>query len=426
MNILPKYKFGDFGKTLIRFASSQIISQFLRVASGFLVVSFIEPELYGQFTGVGVFMGYILLGHGGIINGLSRELPFELGRGNDEYGRQMASSVFVLSLLLSLLASLVFFFFAVFFFLQGDNLTGIIYLSYVVIGGLFLLNSQYLPTLYRTNKDFNSLSRQNILVGIGNLLTVVLVYFFSIYGLLARGILLAVYQFTLLYINKPYKISFKYSLSHYKTLIKTGIPIFMVGQINPLWATIMNNLIFSIGGATNYGLYALSTIVQSTVGVIPISFSGVIYPRMSIMLGEGKTIGQILKSNIKPLFFQFGVMLIIAFAGVLLLPIIIPEILPKYVNGIEAAQWMLFSPVMQSFGALNNIYNVVKKQKLYFVSLVFGAVAGSAFIFFSIQMYDFDLVIFPQGLLIGKFLQQGLSLLFISVLLKNERSENKS
>jgi len=56
--------------------------------SGFLVVSLIDPELYGQFTGIGVYTGYILLGHGGIINGLGRELPYELGRGNDNYARE--------------------------------------------------------------------------------------------------------------------------------------------------------------------------------------------------------------------------------------------------------------------------------------------------------------------------------------------------
>lgn len=422
MGLYTKYKFGNFGKTLISFASSQIISQFLRVTSGFLVVSFIDPKLYGQFTGIGVFLGYILLGHGGIINGLSRELPYELGRGNNEYARQMASSVFALSILLSLLASLAFFIFALLYFIKGDNLTSLIFLSYVIIGGLFLLNSQYLPTLYRTNKDFNSLSKQNILVGLGNLLSVLLVYYFSIYGLVARGVLLSIYQFTLLFSNKPYKVNLKYHLSHFKKLFKTGLPIFMVGQINPLWSTIVNNLIFSIGGPVNYGLYALSTIVQSTIGVIPVSFSGVIYPRMSIMLGEGKTIRHIIKSNIKPLYFQCGIMLLIATIGAILLPIVIPEILPKYTQGIEAAQWMLFVPVMQSFGSINNIYNVVKKQKWYFISLVFGAFVGSAYIFICITYYGFDLVIFPQGLLTGKFLQQSLSLLFITILLKNERA----
>ena len=78
-----KNKIGTFGEVLIKFASAQVISNFLRLISGLLVVRLLDPSLYGQYTGVGVFLGYILLGHGGIINGLGRELPFELGKGND-------------------------------------------------------------------------------------------------------------------------------------------------------------------------------------------------------------------------------------------------------------------------------------------------------------------------------------------------------
>ncbi|HBS85003.1 MAG: hypothetical protein A2W91_07190 [Bacteroidetes bacterium GWF2_38_335] len=407
------YKVGEFGKTLIKFATSQAFSNLLRVISGFLVISLIDPELYGNYSGVGVFLGYILLGHGGIINGLSRELPYELGKGNDEYARQMASSVFVLSIWISVFSSLVFLLFSLYYFIVGEYLFALIFLSYVIIAGLYLLNSQYLPVLYRTNNDFNSLSKQNIFVGIGNLASVALVYYFSIYGLMARGVFLAVYQFFLLYKNKPYKITFEFQWEHYKKLLKTGIPIFIVGQINPLWATILNSIIFSVGGAVNFGLYALSTIVNSTVGVIPTSFSGVIYPRMNIMYGQGKSISYILKSHLKPMFFQFGVMMIIALIGVFLLPVAVPLLIPKYIDGIEAAQWMLFSPVMLSFGVLNNIYNVVKKQQLYFLSILIGVFIGSAYILLQLYFNGFNLVFFPQGMIIGKFLQQGLSLFFI-------------
>ena len=78
-----KNKIGTFGNVLVKFASAQVISNFLRLISGFLVVRLLEPSIYGLYTGVGVYLGYILLGQGGIINGLGRELPFELGKGND-------------------------------------------------------------------------------------------------------------------------------------------------------------------------------------------------------------------------------------------------------------------------------------------------------------------------------------------------------
>ena len=386
--------------------------------SGFLIVRMLSPDQFGLYSGVGIYLGYILLGNFGIINGLGRELPYELGRGKNEYAKELASSVFVLVIFLSLLAMIFFLSFSIFCFVNNENILGLIFLSYAVVSAFYLLNKQFLPTLYRTNNDFNSLSRQNIILGFVNLITVALVFFFQIYGLILRGIVLAIYEFYLLYKNKPYKLYCKINFSHYKYLIKTGFPIYMVGQVNPLWVTILNSLLFSMGGANYFGLYSLSNIVQGAIGIIPASFSGVIYPKMAIMFGEGKSITQILYVNKKPLIFQFVFILLIAIICALLLPFVIPKILPKYVDGISAAQWMCFVPVVLSFSALNNLYNILKKQKWYFISLIFGAVIGSLFVWISIKNNGFNLNIFPKGLILGSVIQQSLSYVFLHYIIK--------
>ncbi len=407
------FNLSDFGKVLVRFASAQILSNLLRMLSGFLVVRLVDPEMYGTFSGVGIYLGYILLGHGGIINGLSRELPFTLGQGNDEEAKQMASSVFFLSTIISVLAAIVFFFFGLHYLYNGNSILGWVFIGYTFIAGTQLMNAQFLPVLYRTNKDFDSLSKQNIRFGLGNFVSVAIVWFLGFWGLVIRGISLAVYQFMLLYNNKPYKLELKYRIGDYKSLLKTGIPIFLVGHVNPIWTTVLNNVIFSIGGALNFGLYAISNVVMGGIGVIPSAFSQVIYPRMAIMLGKGESIRNILKQNVKPLFFQAGIMVILGVVTALLLPYIVPILLPKYVDGIKAAQWMVFVPSVESFGALNNIYNVVKKQGWYFFSLITGAFVGTAYILLMYRSNGFKLEVFPQGIILGKAIQQAFSILFI-------------
>lgn len=413
---LNTYKIGNFGRVLVGFASSQIISNFLRLLSGLLVTRAIDPELYGQYSGAAIYLGYILLGQGGIINGLSRELPFELGKGNDDYARKLASSVFSYSFILSLLAGIAYMAISVFNFWNSKYLLGVIYLSYSIIAGLYLLNKQFLPVLYRTNKDFASISQQNIKLGIANLGSVLLVTYFSIYGLIFRGIFLACFEFFLLFKNKPYKINLTYDFKDYIKLFKTGLPIFMVGQINPLWSTIINNLIFSLGGALNYGLYAVCSVVQGAIGIIPVSFGSIMYPRMTIMYGQGKSIHEIINANIKPLIFQFLILLFITITSSVLLPIVIPFLLPKYIGGIQAAQWMAFVPLVQSFGAITNIFNVVKKQKWYLISYLIGAILGSIYILCMLYIYEFNLIYFPQGLILGQGIQQIMSLVFIKKL----------
>ncbi len=403
----------DFAKLLARFASSQLISTFLRLISGLLVVKLIDPETYGSFTGVGVYLGFILVGQGGIINGLSRELPYELGRGNSELSNEMASSVYVFSFLLSLIASSIFLFFGVFEILQGNSISAYIYFTYVILAAFHLINVQFLPTLYRTNNDFDSLAKQKIYIGLANLFSVLIIFFYGLYGLLIRAILLAFVEFGLLYLNKPFSLSFRYKIEYIKRLFKTGLPIFLVGMVNLLWITIVKGSIFKLGGPLNYGLYALSIIIENVFGVIPNSFAKVIYPKMAIMLGKGIPIPRIIKFSIKPLVKQFFIMLALATIGVYMLPIIVPIILPEYSEGILAAQWMLFFPVSQSFSSLNSIFNVLKKQKWYMISLLCGVLMGSLYMFLCIYIFGFSLEIFPQGLILGSFIQQSLSLFFI-------------
>lgn len=411
---------GSFARVLLRFASSQVASNFLRILAGFLVVRVVDPETYGMFSGVGIFLGYVLLGHGGIINGLSRELPYEVGRGNEEYARDLASSALVLTSVVSFLAAAAFLSFALVHFSESDWQLSFIFFSYSIMAALHLFNKQFLPVLYRTNRDFDSLSRQNMLVASANVISVSLVWLWDVWGLALRGVCLALYEGYLLFKNKPYHLNWHTSWEHHRKLFKTGWPIFIVGYVNPVWNTAINNMIFVVGGAVNFGLYSLANIVQAAVAIIPNAFSQVIYPKMAVMYGQGMPISVILRANIKPVVFQFAILLLMGVVGALLLPHVIPILLPAYAHGVNAAQWMMFLAAAQAFTPLNNIYNVIGRQKWYFISLVIGSVVGSVFIAVNINYFGFSLEVFPQGLLLGKAIQQILSLSFLYFLF-NER-----
>lgn len=409
--MIKQFKIGAFGKTLIKFASSQLLTNALRIVSGFLVVMFLDPLDYGKYTAVGVFLGYILLSHVGIINGLGRELPYEIGQKNISYAEQLASSTFSISVILGIIAALFFIIVAIKNLYINQLEQAFLYFSYSILAALHLLNKQFLPVLYRTNKDFNSLSRQYITIGLFNLLSVLFVYGYGFIGLIIRGLCIGALEFYLLFKYKPSNIKLKMQINDLRKLFKTGLPNFLVGQINPLWVTISNNFIVSVGGSLNFGLYSLSTIMQSAFGIIPNAFSQIVYPKMSIAYGEGKSIKYILRSQIKPLFFQFFFMLAASFILWFALPYLVQIFLPKYNAGIKAAQWMLLVPVVQSFGALNNMFNVAKKQFYYILSYSAGALIGILFTIYTNYLYGFDLEYISIGILIGSICQQVLSLI---------------
>ena len=105
-------------------------------------------------------------------------------------------------------------------------------------------------------------------------------------------------------------------------------------------------------------------------------------------------------------------MLSIAIFGVIILPIVIPILLPQYSDGIGAAQWILFASVATSFGAINNIFNVTKKQKFYFIALIVGAIVGTIYMYFRLKGAEFNLLVFPQSYIIGIVVQQAIGIFF--------------
>jgi len=383
------------------------------MVAGFLVVRMIAPEIFGAFSGVSIFLGYVLLGHFGIINGLGRDIPYELGKKNSKLVSQLAGLGLWISYFIGVIAFLVFSVFLLDKIKYGSEQDILIYTTFTAISFFYVLTKAYLPVLFRTNNEFDKLSKIYVTLACINIASVLLVWKFSFYGLCARALLLIIIEFSLLFYFRPIKVKPSWNFCLAKSELKTGVPIYAVGQIKPLWATVQNNIIFSLGGPLQFGYFAIANIVYGALRVIPTSISQIIYPKMSIQFGEGKSTKAIIRSAIWPTIFQFIIILIVALVTFFVLPIAVPLALPKYLGGVEAAMWSVFIPVITSLGLVNNIYNVVKKQRWYFISIISGTVTGLGYSIFRVLSEGFNLVFFPQGMIIGGLIQIFLSIVFL-------------
>ena len=196
----------------MKFAGSQVLYNGLRMIAGFLVVRMIIPEIHGAFSGVSVFMGYILLGHIGILNGLGRDIPYELGKKNKELVDKLAALGLWISYLIGILAACIFGFFLIRKGINGTEQDILIYATFTVISFFYLITKAYLPVLFRTNNEFNKLSKINIALALINIASVALVWQFGLFGLCLRAIILIIIEFGLLFHYRPIKISPSWNL----------------------------------------------------------------------------------------------------------------------------------------------------------------------------------------------------------------------
>ncbi|MGA2246780.1 MAG: hypothetical protein ABSH48_17450, partial [Verrucomicrobiota bacterium] len=79
-------------RTTAVFASGNFVAMLLGLAGSLVQARYIGPEDMGVFRTFGIIAGYLVFLHLGVFDGLQREIPLQLGRGNKAKVEQAASA----------------------------------------------------------------------------------------------------------------------------------------------------------------------------------------------------------------------------------------------------------------------------------------------------------------------------------------------
>ena len=398
---------------IIYLGSSQMISNVLRIINGILVARFMLPEMLGTFNGFGIILSYLPILQLGVMNGLNRELPYCFGKGEIDKAKGYASVAQFWELSLSILAFLILAFFAVYYLFQSKYIYAAGFFTYALSSIHHYYGLNYLQILFRTNRDFNNLSNITLIVSIASLVSVLLVWKWHFYGLCIRSVFTIAVEMFFLWKWKPLSVIPKMDYRIVKEIMKVGLPIFIVGIVFALWGTLQNTLILKLGGAEQYGYFALAFMIEGSMGIIVYSVAQVIYPKMAFEYGEGKRVKELLKLSFKPILFVFIFLIPSILVVWNILPFVVDLLLPKYINGIDAARWTMLLVIISIWGVNNNIFNVLKKQKDFLISIVIGMIIFAITLFVLYNINGFSLIIFPQAMLIGKGTQLVIAYLYI-------------
>jgi len=390
-----------------------MFSNVVRIISGLLVARFVLPELLGTFNGIGIIMGYLPILQLGIMNGLNRDLPYYFGKGEFERARKYASVTQFWELSLSLLAFSILVFLSVYYFFKSNYLFAAGFFSYALASIHHYFGLNYLQVLFRTNQDFNKLSSITLIISIISLLSVLFVWRWKFYGLCVRSVVTLTTELFLLWKWKPLSVKPKYDFAVLKEINKVGMPIFIVGIIFALWSTIQNTFVLKLGGAEEFGLFQLALMIETSMGVIVYSVSQVVYPKMAFEYGAGKDVKDLLRLSYKPILAIFILLIPSVFIAWIFLPYAVNWLLPKYGNGVEAAQWTMLLLLISIWAVNNNIFNVLKKQGDLLISILLGMVAYTITLFFLQSINGFSLKNFPQAMIVGKLSQLIIGYFFI-------------
>jgi O-antigen/teichoic acid export membrane protein len=363
--------------------------------AGFIVLRWIAPEDIGLWQSLLLVGTYSSFVQAGVFNGLNRELPYRLGKGDSSALAFVATCQSFALILGGLLVT-------------GGVLTVFVVeqsqvrwaLAAVFVGVASSTYQQFLGATYRARQAFRKLSHIVVAETVMALVTLPVVYYLKYPGLAVRFAVLAVFSAIMRHHWRPFRVPVSLDPRVLLELMKTGVPLFAFGYVASIAATLPRVVLLHEGNVQMVGLYAPVAATMSIMIVVPSAMAQYIYPRMSYMLGNSgnrhKVWNLAWRTSIYSVLISTPVIAVIYIA----MPWVIEKFLPEYSYGVNAIGWALMGGVFQgaliSVNALNSL-KAWKWMAMYTSVRVLGTLV-LVFFFFHLFLNPIEGVAFGYAL----------------------------
>ena len=396
-------------------------SMALRMAAGVLQGRLVAPATLGLFTGIGLSLRYAPFLQLGILDGLYRELPYHIGRGDRPRAEALASAAQAWALAVGGLYALALLAVGGWNLAQGHRWMAAGWVTNAALAVVFYYKTYYLQLTFRTAHDFSRLALANVVESVGSLLLLGLVAWLNFYGLCLRALLAGALGTALLFAWRPIRAGPAWNAAHLKHLLKIGLPIFGVGQLYAWWSVLNSTLVLKFAGVEGMGLYAMVMMANTTIEFIPSAVNQVVHPRMAERYGQAQRVGDLLRISWKPMVLTAAGLVPIVAAAWWLVPPVVRFLIPKYAAAIPAMRWGLLLPLANCFYPMAGLFQIVRRQDLYGLAL-----GISMALYVAVQLWmirdGVTLSAFPQAMLVGRALFAALCTAFALALRRRERA----
>jgi len=284
-------------------AGGNLVAMALRMVGGVLIGRLVAPATLGLFTGIGLVLGYAPALQLGVLNGLNRELPFFVGKGDLQRVKELASAAQAWALVVGGAVCLALIGVAGWQLAHNEMWKAAGWFTNGILALFLFYSTYYLQMTYRSAHDFARLAFANVVETSVGLVLLVLVAFLSFYGLCIRLVLVSATSALILYRWRPVRVGPKWNIRDLKHLLIIGAPIFGVGQVYSWWGGVINStLVLKFAGTKGMGLYAMVLIATASLDLIPQAVSQVVYPRMAEQYGRSSSVRELVTIARRPMF----------------------------------------------------------------------------------------------------------------------------
>jgi O-antigen/teichoic acid export membrane protein len=358
-------------KTAVLYTSASFVRTIGLMLGGFIVIRWIDPQELGLWQSLMIAATYAPVFQLGTTNGLNRDLPYFYGAGQRDKGLDLVASAqsytrictFGSILITSLLIAI--------FILAGNQnfnlLMGIAGVGMIIA---FRFYENFLAVTYRANQSFKTLSYAYFLHFFLIMISLPVVYYARYTGLVIYQVFGSFSIMIVMHIVRPVRVSSILKWSSLKELIKTGLPIYIIGYLQEISKSFGKIIILYFGGTLTVGLFSPALAIHTAMIMLPRILAQYFYPKMSFSYGKYNDKSLLWSWVWKISFLIIAGSAIIIIPGWIAMPYLIETFFPKYTDGILAAQLALLSGAFAGAFVSSNVLGSIKDYKSWSVITV--------------------------------------------------------
>jgi O-antigen/teichoic acid export membrane protein len=360
-------------REFVGFGGSTFLLQASRVGSGLIVAAMLGPVTWGTWYVLNLIIAYGSLTHLGALNGMNREVPAALGRGDGEGANALRHSALGVTLVGTGTAS------ALLLFTFVATMPGFVAVTDITLMLILLWAHQafdYVSVSLKSTTRFVALSKlQTVSSLIHPFLTIGGAAALGLHGFILGQVI--AFGLVCLIAWRAVGVEFSARLDprRARSLVRIGFPIMLVGLVYALFTTVDRWVVTAFLGTESLGHYSLAIMAFGAVGLLPQVVAQQYYPRVAHAWAARGDTGELrlLAARIRNMTLLTSVP--VTAILILVLPPAVLAFLPAYSPGIPALLITVFVPIVGAFGqGYGGVLHMLDRQ----VWLLFAIIAAAA------------------------------------------------
>lgn len=373
--VVRELRRGTWVREFIGFGSSTVLDQGARLIASLVVAGLLGPATWGVWYLLNLVLQYGGMVHLGALNGMNREVPAAIGRGDPARADRIGAAALGFTLVSYAVATSVLMVLLV--PLGVIDASSSVWLTAGLLAGQQLFSFAFMNL--KARMDFGGASRLQFLSAfVFPLLSIAGAYLAGLDGFLAGQIVWYLVLCAAAYARKRdlFRPTLERALS--VRLIKIGFPIMLVGVAHAIFATVDRWIILGRLDAEALGQYSIAIMALGAVTLLPRVIAQQVYPRMAVAWSRDPRWSSLSPLIARQAWMALSVIVPVSLGLALIAPWTIRTLLPAYEPGIPAVLVSLSIPLIRVLGlGFGNAFNVVGLQHLYLLGIVIGATVNA-------------------------------------------------